>query len=591
MGEIVKVMAIAPYEGLKELMIDIGKNQDFELQVEVGDLEKGVALAKEALLNNTDVIISRGGTAEMIQKEVSIPVIEIEISGYDMLRVLTLLKDYPGKVAIVGFASISTGAATVCEILDANISSYTIKEESDVELMLIKLKQEGYQAIIGDFIAVKKAESMGLNGILLTSGKESVLKVFRNAQKVYEYSTRLKRELSITKKIIEKENCGIIVYDKTLKKIYSNLFFDEKVSKFKDLLKLEDVVIEVLETGEFQSISCIENEYWKITGSSIEDGSLLSVFRIERCELNYYQGTNGVAIVQSDENQLVNITNMMVTKNEKMRNALMMVEEYLKVDDPIWIIGENGTGKEKLVRYIHFNSLKKAKPLLIFNCSIISDENFETIFNNHSEGNKAVFNQVGTVFFKNIDKLTMQVQKQLVDYLLKNKFECRFIASSGENILDITELGDFQYELYRFLSNLTLHIPSLSDRKEDIENLACIYINEFNTKFGKQIVGIREDATDILKNFSWKENIDQFRQAIREIVLIATEPYVQSVDVEKVLANMEMSTEKLNIDLSGSLDEIEQRVIKQVWIEEGMNNTRTAERLKITRTTLWRKLK
>jgi transcriptional regulator with PAS, ATPase and Fis domain len=586
-----KIMAIAPYEGLKELIIEIGKDEEFELRVEVGDLKKGVALAKEALTNDTDVIISRGGTAEMIQREVSIPVIEIEISGYDMLRALTLLKDYPGKVAIVGFASISAGAAAVCEILDVNISSYTIKEESEVEPMLIKLKQEGYQAIIGDFVTAKKAENIGLNGVLLTSGKESVLKAFKNAKRMYEYTTRIKRELAITQKIIEKQSYGIIVYDKEAKTIYSNIFFNENLSKFKDTFKLEKAIKEILEKGSFQAILCIENEYWKVTGTLIEANSMLSVFRIERCNLNYYKSVPGILIIPFHKNQLINITNMMVTKNEMMKNQLIKVEEYLNIDEPIWITGERGTGKEKLVKYIHFNSLKKHKPLLIFDCSIISYESWQNIFKGNSENDKVLFSEIGTIFFKNIDKLTIDVQNQLLDYLLRNKFECRFIASADENILNLTESEAFQYELYRFLSNVTLHLPSLCSRKEDIENLACIYISEFNTKFGKQIVGIREDATEILKNFKWRTNLDQFKQAIKESVLIASEPYISNVDVEKVLANMQISIEKVNIDLTGSLDEIEQRIIKQVWIEEGMNNTRTAERLNITRTTLWRKLK
>ncbi|OOM78874.1 sigma-54-dependent transcriptional regulator [Clostridium sp. BL-8] len=587
-----KVMAIAPYEGLKELMIDVGKNEEFELQVEVGDLEKGVKLAKEALINNTDVIISRGGTAEMIQKVVSIPVIEIEISGYDMLRVLTLLKDYPGKIAIVGFASISTGAATVCEILDVNISSYTIKDEAEVEPMLIKLKQEGYQAIIGDFITAKKAESLGLNGILLTSGKESVSKAFKNAQKVYEHSIRVNKELSITKKIIDSENNGIIVYDKGLKSvIYSNPFFDEKISKFKNLLNLESLAGKIFENGGYKSVLHIENEYLRITGSLIKDDSILAVCRIEKCGLNHYKDIPGMIIIPTDENQSVNITNMLVTKNEKMKDALTRIEKYLDIEEPIWIIGENGTGKEKLVKYIHFNSSKKDKPLLVADCSIISDENIEALFKADLEGEKSIFDDVGTVFLKNIHKVKIEVQKQLVNCLVKNKFGCRFIVSSDENIVKLTEEGTFQYELYKILSNLTLHLPALSDRKEDIENLTRIYINEFNMQFGKQVVGIREEATEILKNFKWKGNMDQFRQAIRELVLMADEPYIKDEDVEKVLSNMEMSSEKLNIDLTGSLDEIEQRIIKQVWIEEGMNNTRTAERLKITRTTLWRKLK
>lgn len=75
-GDIIRIMAIAPYNGLKELMINMGKNENFELQVEVGDLKTGVMLAKQAVTNGIDVIISRGGTADLIQKEVSIPVIE-----------------------------------------------------------------------------------------------------------------------------------------------------------------------------------------------------------------------------------------------------------------------------------------------------------------------------------------------------------------------------------------------------------------------------------------------------------------------------------------------------------------------------------
>jgi hypothetical protein len=77
----VKVFAIAPYEGLKEIIIELGRNQDFEIHVEVGDLEKGVELASRAVDQGFDIIISRGGTAELIQKKVSIPVIEIEVSG------------------------------------------------------------------------------------------------------------------------------------------------------------------------------------------------------------------------------------------------------------------------------------------------------------------------------------------------------------------------------------------------------------------------------------------------------------------------------------------------------------------------------
>ncbi|MCM8711696.1 PrpR N-terminal domain-containing protein [Clostridium sp. SYSU_GA19001] len=586
-----KVMVIAPYNGLKELIINMKENVDFDLQVEVGDMEKGVALAREALTNGTDIIISRGGTAELIQKEVSIPVVEVEISGYDMLRVLTLLKDYPGKTAIVGFASISESAATVCEILNADIYTYTIQKEDQVEEILIKLKQEGYNVIIGDVITVREAERMGLNGVLLTSGRESVLKAFQNAKKIYAYTKKLKMEFLVAHNIIQNEKAGIVAYNQRLQPVYSNLFYQENLDNLRDKLNLEHLVKEVFQKGEFQTLIFIENEYWKITGCLLENNSELAVFRIERGRLNNEKDIPGVFIISPDENLSVNITNLMISKNEKMKYALEMAEKYSRIEDSIWITGEKGTGKEKLAQYIHFNSSKRQYPLVVFHCDIITEESWSDLLNEN--GDKAIISsaEIGMVFFKNIDALSVSVQKQLIDYLLKSKLNCRLIASSGHNILSLIEQGKFLHELYYYMSHLALELPSLNERKEDVESLARIYINDFNVKFGKQIVGIREGAIELLKNFKWQGNLNQFKEVIGEIMLVANNTYIEYDDVEKVLKRIKMPIDKETIDLSGTLEEIEQRIIKKVWLEEGMNNTRTAERLNINRTTLWRKLK
>lgn len=588
-----RIMAIAPYSGLKELIIKMGKNEDFELQVEVGDLKTGVMLAKEALTNGTDIIISRGGTAELIQKEVPIPVIEIEISGYDMLRVLTLVKDYPGKVALVGFSPIVEGAATICEILNSDISFHTVEHEKEVEPKLVKLKEDGFHIIIGDAIAVRKAEKIGLNGVLLTSGKESVLKAFQNAKKVYALTKRVKRDYLISYNILQTEKDGIAVYDRDFQLVYSNPFYQERKSDFEDVLKAENAVEEVLQKGEFQSILHIEDTQWKVTGYSLENDSELIVMRIKECRLDYQKDITGVSAIYLDEYSSINIVNTMTTKNEDMKNILIMAERYCHNEESIWITGEKGTGKETLACYIHFNSSRRLYPFTILDCNLVPLESWQSILSldSYDDGSIISINAGGTIFFKNIDSLPMTVQKELINYLMKSKLNCRFIASSGENISELLELGEFQRDLHSILAQLTLNLPSLSERREDIEYLARIYINESNIKFGRQIVGIREEALETLKSFHWYGNIDQFRQIIREIVLEATEQYIENHDVEKVLRRTKIPALKGDLDLTGTLEEIEQRIIKRVWLEEGMNKSRTAERLNINRTTLWRKLK
>lgn len=216
-----KVMAIAPYEGLKELMVQVAGGENFEFEAASGDLEKGVELAKQAEANGTDLIISRGGTAELIQQEVSIPVVDIEVSGYDMLRVLTLAKGYPGKAAIVGFPMIADGASAVCEILDIRIDACTVSDERDVEPVLLQLKEQGYQIIIGDVITIEKAEQLGLNGLLLTSGKESIAKAFAYAKKLYSFLESIKQKYAVPYHILQKAETGYAVYNKTLRPVFS----------------------------------------------------------------------------------------------------------------------------------------------------------------------------------------------------------------------------------------------------------------------------------------------------------------------------------------------------------------------------------
>lgn len=586
-----RIMAIAPYSGLRELIINMGKNENFELQVEVGDLKTGVMLAKQAVTNGIDVIISRGGTADLIQREVSIPVIEIEISGYDMLRVLTLVKDYPGKIAIVGFAPIVEGAYTVCEILDADISSYTVEKKEEVEPKLIKLKEEGYNVIIGDVTAVKAAEKIGMNGVLLTSGKESVLKAFQNAKKVYALTRKIKKEYLIPYSILQNQNEGIVVYDQNRQLVYSNPFYEENISDFEHSFKIENAVREVLDQGEFKSTLYKGNVCWEIKGYLLRNDSLLAVFHIEKCTLSYLQDTPGVSVVLPEENQPLNRMDTMITKNEKMESILANAKTYCNNEEAVWISGEKGSGRETLARYIHFNSSRKGYPFIILDCNLILEEGWNSLLNSEQDSSIMSNNEKGTVFFKNIDSLEVAMQKKLINYLMKNKLDFRFITSSGENIMELIELGKFEKDLYYFLRQLTLHLPPLFERKEDIEYLARIYINESNMKFGRQIVGIREEAVETLKNFYWYGNIDQFRQVIGEIVLEAAEQYIENNDVEKVLRRTKIPVLKGNIDLTGTLEEIEQRIIKQVWLEEGMNKSKTAERLKINRTTLWRKLK
>ena len=122
----IKVLGIAPYEAMKTIMEKLArKRPQMDLDVYVGDLKKGVDIAQKYTQANYDVIISRGGTAEMIGKVTHIPVIEISLSVYDILRAMKLAENYSDKYAVVGFPGITGSAHLLCDLLQYKLDIVT----------------------------------------------------------------------------------------------------------------------------------------------------------------------------------------------------------------------------------------------------------------------------------------------------------------------------------------------------------------------------------------------------------------------------------------------------------------------------------
>lgn len=170
----IKVLGIAPYEAMKNVMEKLArKRPQMEMDVYVGDLKKGVDIAQKNIQGNYDVIISRGGTAEMIGKVTHIPVIEISLSVYDILRAMKLAENYSDKYAVVGFPSITSSAHLLCDLLQYKIDIVTIHNENEVESTLRDLKKNGCRMILCDMIANTTAKKLGLNSILITSATKA----------------------------------------------------------------------------------------------------------------------------------------------------------------------------------------------------------------------------------------------------------------------------------------------------------------------------------------------------------------------------------------------------------------------------------
>lgn len=185
----VRVLGIVPYEGMRIMLDQVAANHpDIHLDCHVGDLEDGLSMLRSVRIQDYDVIVSRGGTAELLRQSSPLPIVEVTLSVYDLLRSLRLLDQYSRPYAVVGFPAITQSAYILKDLLRSNFDVVTIRDSEDVEPQLIQLKQAGYEMIVGDTITCTTAQLLGLDNILINSGAESIENALEQAVSFHHYA-------------------------------------------------------------------------------------------------------------------------------------------------------------------------------------------------------------------------------------------------------------------------------------------------------------------------------------------------------------------------------------------------------------------
>ena len=234
---ITKILGIAPYEELRHSMENVGSLfSNISLNTYTGDLHEGKNLVLEMIHNDYDIVISRGGTADLIRKNISIPVIDVSISVYDILGAIKLAKNYTSKFAIVGYSSITETANLICDILDYSVEIYTIDDSSDHLGLLESLEKKGIELVLCDAITNKLALEISLNTILITLGSESIKRTYEQAIELNMHLQKLKLQNNLLTEAIEKFKTDCLILSSQFELIYSSLDSETNASIYNYLL-------------------------------------------------------------------------------------------------------------------------------------------------------------------------------------------------------------------------------------------------------------------------------------------------------------------------------------------------------------------
>lgn len=295
-----------------------------------------------------------------------------------------------------------------------------------------------------------------------------------------------------------------------------------------------------------------------------------------------------------------------IGKSALIKQAVDLAKKVAITDATVLLLGETGTGKEVFAQAIHYESLRKSKPFVSINCSAIPKDLLESemfgykagAFTGANKDKKGLFEEAnhGTVFLDEIGEMSLELQAKLLRVLESHTFtksgdtketkvNVRIIAATNRNLVKESEDHTFRSDLYYRLSAFTIELPSLRERKEDIEMLADHFIQICAANTKKKISGMDNDFLQMLKNYSFKGNIRELKNIIeRAVILSDTEILSSKLLPVDVIHACETSSSSLDISV------VEKNHIRKVLQITQGNKTKAAELLGIGVATLYRKI-
>ena len=332
--------------------------------------------------------------------------------------------------------------------------------------------------------------------------------------------------------------------------------------------------------------------------------------------LNQTSGALKRAAVQEEEirnlhSRIETITEFsgIIGKDPKMQKIYKLIEDIAPTDASILIEGESGTGKELVANAIHRLSLRKDNPFVVINCSAYPSTLLESEIFGHEKGaftgairqKAGRFEQAhgGTVFLDEIGEISPSAQIKFLRVLQSQKFEriggektlrvdLRVLAATNKDLLEEVKNGNFREDLYYRLNVIPIYLPLLRERSNDIPLLSQHFLVRFSLEQGKDINGFTSDALRLLLDYPWPGNVRELENSIEHATVLAKGDRIEVSDLPPAIRNFEAV---FTAELPGTIQENEKNLLRETLEECNWNKKMAAQRLGISRATLYNKLR
>lgn len=631
------VLFVAPYADLVETARETLQHSPYSVRIVNGDLQNGVRITRETIAaEDIDVVVSRGGTASLIRQNVSLPVFEIDVTGYDLLRAIYPHLMMERKIAVVGYENVISGARSIAEILGTDLGYFRIEPGATAEDFVRAAYEWGADVVVGDTVSVHTARSLGITSELVRSGREAVERaveaavrfvghmrseVLRNKRlnMIMEHTDRAVLYLTPDERIELMNGAAEHILQTPKERLIGRTVTPGTVPNELVTAIKERVVNRLITIGErdyIVEVQAIHNgETHSATLVFLQSGGRIR--DLEGMIRRQLTARGLVAHYRFDE---------MTAYTPALQKIIEKARMYSQTNSTVLLLGETGSGKEVFAQSIHNASPRRNGPFVAVNCAALPNTLLESELFGYAEGaftgarkggKPGLFEMAhnGTIFLDEVNDMSDVVQARFLRVLQEKQVmrvgdnrlydvDVRVIAACNTDLFEATEQGRFRRDLYYRLRILDIEIPPLRKRRDDIIPLFSLFLREFAARYGVDIAEPPGRLREAILNHSWPGNVRQLRnfaektsvlfsigQDIEETVtdLIAELDPVKSDDVPPFRDEhdgVERRSSPMAFSDGKTLREIEASIIRTAWDSNGGNISETARRLGIDRATV-----
>ncbi|MDR1597077.1 MAG: sigma 54-interacting transcriptional regulator, partial [Treponema sp.] len=622
------ILFIAPYERMYLSARRITEDSKYRsVEVVRGNLAEGLALAVNAVESHVRVIISRGGTYRLIkQSNIGVPVVEIRPSPFDLIESLSMIMEKEGPLAIIGYSNVINNydEKFLRKLVKTDLTIINLGENDDVKAVVSSCAERGYTMFLGDTIVKNVCDEAGYDCYLQQSGSSAIQAAMDEALRI---CAALKQELEQARRlriVIDFVHDGIIAVDGRGTVILFNAIAHNLLN-----VKQENILGESIETLSYLPFIRMIKQGEQIVDQTFNLGNrILSVSAIpvsmETDSFGYVVIIRDVQELQAWEQKLRlalsdkgfvarHTFGSIVYKSAEIAHSISIAKKFSRYTAAVLIEGESGVGKELFAQSIHNHGVYRNGPFVAVNCavlpkSLIESELFgyvEGAFTGSRKGGKAGYFELahkGTLFLDEISELPLDMQAQLLRVIQEKQVmrlgdvriipvEVRLICAANKNLVAMARDGLFRRDLLFRINTLSLYIPPLSKRLEDIDILAAHFLDEFCKTYNKAINGFSPKAAGWLRNHYYEGNVRELRGMVERAVIICEGNMIRLSDLQSGRREEAEGFPAAAVEaFPDALYDLEKEHIRRVLADNRGSMSKTASALGISRSTLWRKI-